>query len=64
MIDLRRNEDTSIYSHGRRILNTQAEALLELTKSGATIRDHRVYVFVISDALVNFVNNDLQSIQY
>ena len=53
-IDLRSNEDNnSVYGSG---------VLLELTKSAVTSKDHTIYVFVVSDRLVNFIN-DQQSIQ-
>ena len=64
-IDLRLSEDNqSIYGSGRKVVNTQSGILLESTKSAATTKDHAMYVFVVSDRLINFINNDLQSIQY
>ena len=44
-------------------MNTQSGILLELTKLVATTKDYTIYMYVVSDGLVNFINNDLQSIQ-
>lgn len=51
------------YKSGKMVMNTQSGILLELNKSAATTKDHTIYVYVVSDGLVNFINNDLQSIQ-
>ena len=64
VIDLRSNEDNMVYKSGKTVMNTQSGILLELTMSAATTKDHTIYVFVASDGQVNFINNDLQSIQY
>ena len=39
----------------------KSSILLELTKSAATKKGHTIYMFFVSDRLLNFVNNDLQS---
>ena len=63
VIDLRTHENNMIYKSGKPVMNMQSGILLELTKSATTSKDHTIYVFVVSDGLVNFINNDLQSIQ-
>lgn len=57
-------QNQSVYGSGRKVVNTQSGILLELTKSAATTKDCTIYVFIVSDGLVNFINNDLQTIQY
>jgi hypothetical protein len=44
-------------------VNTQSGVLLEITKK-ATTADVQCNIFVVSDALLIFANNDLSSIQY
>jgi hypothetical protein len=62
VIDLRSNED-DVTGNDKKIVNTQSGVLLEIKKK-ATTEDVVCNLFVVSDALVNFVNRDLQSIQY
>jgi hypothetical protein len=62
VIDLRANQD-DVTDGGKKIVNTQSGVLLEIKKR-ATATDLQCNVFVVSDALVNFVNRDLSSIQY
>ena len=65
VIDLRSNEDNiSKYGSGRKVMNTQSGILLELTKSDPTAKNTDIYVFVVSVTVVNFIQNDLQNIQY
>ena len=62
VIDLRSTQDDTT-GGGRRIVNTQSGILLEIKKR-ATTADVQCNIFVVSDALLNFVNKDLSSIQY
>ena len=62
LIDLRVIEDNSRHGAGK-VINTQSGVLLEITKL-ATTTNVKCRVFVLSDSPVNFVNNNLQSIQY
>ena len=64
VIDLRSNEDNMVHKSGKMVMNTQSSILLELTESAVTAKDQSIYVFVVSDGLMNFINNDFQSIQY
>jgi hypothetical protein len=61
-IDLRSTQDDTT-GGGKKIVNTQSEVLQEITKK-ATTADVQCNIFIVSDALLNFVNRDLSSIQY
>ena len=63
VIDLRSNEETNKTGHGKKIVNTQNGVLLEMKKTAHT-GNINCNIFVVSDGLVNFMNNDLRSIQY
>ena len=41
----------------------QSGLLLEVSKSAVTTKDNTIYVFVVSNGLVDLINNDLQIIQ-
>jgi hypothetical protein len=62
VIDLRSTQDDTT-GGGKKIVNTQSGVLLEITKR-ATAADVVCNLFIVSDALLNFVNRDLSSIQY
>ena len=62
VIDLRSHEGDQ-YGHGKRIVNTQSGVLLEVRKR-ATAAPVICHIFVVSDALLNFQNRELSSIQY
>jgi hypothetical protein len=62
VIDLRSTQDDTT-GGGRRIVNTQSGILLEIKKR-ATTANVQCNIFVVSDALLNFANRDLSSIQY
>ena len=62
VIDLRSTQDDTT-GGGKKIVNTQSGVLLEITKK-ATTADVQCNIFVVSDALLNFANKDLSSIQY
>ncbi|CAB3983703.1 Hypothetical predicted protein [Paramuricea clavata] len=62
VIDLRSTQDDTT-GGGKRIVNTQSGVLLEIKKR-ATTADVQCNIFVVSDALLNFANRDLSSIQY
>ena len=63
VIDLRAIEDNSRHGAGKKVINTQSGVLLEITKL-ATTTNVKCRIFVLSDGLVNFVNNGLKTIQY
>ncbi|CAB4031794.1 Hypothetical predicted protein [Paramuricea clavata] len=62
VIDLRSTQDDTT-GGGKKIVNTQSGVLLEIKKR-ATTTDVQCNIFVVSDALLNFANRDLSSIQY
>ncbi|CAB4014919.1 Hypothetical predicted protein [Paramuricea clavata] len=62
VIDLRSTQDDTT-GGGKKIVNTQSGVLLEIKKR-ATTADVQCNIFVVSDALLNFANRDLSSIQY
>lgn len=62
VIDLRSNEDNMVHKSGKMVMNTQSSILLELTESAVTAKDQSIYVFVVSDGLMNFINNDFQRV--
>ena len=62
VIDLRSTQDNTT-GGGKKIVNTQSGVLLEIKKR-ATTDDVRCNIFIVSDALLNFANRDLSSIQY
>ncbi|CAB4016665.1 Hypothetical predicted protein [Paramuricea clavata] len=62
VVDLRSTQDDTT-GGGRKIVNTQSGVLMEIKKR-ATTADVRCNIFVVSDALLNFANRDLSSIQY
>ena len=63
VIDLRTHPDNEKTGQGRRLISTQNGVLLEIKKR-AHIGSLRCYLFIVSDGLVNLMDNDLQSIQY
>ena len=63
VIDLRAHADKLVIANGRKIINTQNGVLLEIKKKAHT-ETLKCSIFIVSDGLVNFVNNDLQNIQY
>ncbi|CAB3994701.1 Hypothetical predicted protein [Paramuricea clavata] len=62
VIDLRSTQDDTT-GGGKKIVNTQSGVLLEIKKR-ATTADVQCNILIVSDALLNFANRDLSSIQY
>ena len=63
VIDVRSHVEVNKTAHGKKIVNTQNGIRLEIKKKPLT-GNINSNIFVVSDGLVNFINNDLQSIQY
>ena len=63
VIDLRATRDVESSGQGKKIVNTQNGVLLEIKKAAYSV-ELNCSVFVVSDSLVNFTNNDLQNVQY
>ncbi|CAB4010503.1 Hypothetical predicted protein [Paramuricea clavata] len=62
VVDLRSTQDDTT-GGGKKIVNTQSGVLREIKKR-ATTADVQCNIFIVSDALLNFANRDLSSIQY
>ena len=62
-IDLRSFHDNMVVDNGKKVLNTQSGLTLEVTKRIISA-NVRYRIFVLSDVLINFINSDLQNIQY
>lgn len=58
VVDLRSNEETNSTGNGKKIVNTQNGILLEIKITSHT-GSINCNIFVVSDGLINFVNNDL-----
>ena len=63
VIDLRSTEEVFKTCHVKMIVNTQSGILFEIKKTAHT-GDINCKIFVVSDGLANFMNNDLKSIKY
>ena len=63
IIDLRSHQEKNKTTHGKRIVNTQNGVLMEIKKTAHT-GNLNCNIFVAADRLVNFINNDIQNIQY
>ena len=63
VIDVRSHEEVNKTAHGKKIVNTQNGVLLEIKKKAHT-GNINCNILVVYDGLVNFINKDLQSIQY
>ena len=63
VIDFRTVDDEKVSGSGRRLIGTQAGVLLEIEKE-ATAADLSCHVFVITDGIINVVENKLQGLEY
>ena len=63
VIDLGCIEESNNRGNGKQIFNMQNGVLLDIKNKATSVNDN-CNIFVHSDALVNFVNNDLQIMQY
>ena len=63
VIDLRSHQD-NLTGYSWKVVNRQSGVLLEVTKIATTRNVMCIKIFVVSDGLVNIVNNGLKSIQY
>lgn len=63
VVDLRSTQDKNVSGSGKRFDSSKSGILMEITKR-ATTADVNCQIFVISDGLVNFMNNDLQNMIY
>ena len=63
VVDMRTFNDGTVVKSGKKLVSTQSGILLEITKE-ATTKDVMCYVFVVSDAAVEFKNKTLKEIVY
>lgn len=63
VIDMRTVNDEKVSGSGRKLIGTQAGVLLEIEKE-ATTANLSCHVFVVSDGIVNVVENALQGLEY
>ena len=66
MIDLRSMADHSMHGSGRRLVNTKDGVQLELERnaSGSGNDKVRCHIYVISDAQMNILGRQLESVLY
>ena len=60
-LDLRSTYSKNISNEGKRLVKTQSGVLLRINKT-ATTKDLSCYIFVLSDALINFSDGKLISV--
>ena len=63
-IDLRTMAENSLHSSGLRFANSAGGIELELKRTTSGLGNVNCYIFIISDAQVNLLNGQLDSIQY
>ena len=63
VVDLRTINDDFVYGDGKKIVNTQSGIQLEIKKKAITA-NVKCHIFVLSDGLLNILNEDLDSIQF
>ena len=62
-IDLRTTSSRNTTSEGKKLVQTRHGVLLEIGRT-ATSKDLTCYVFILSDATMDFNNGELTSIKY
>lgn len=63
-VDLRSTSDNTLHGSGLRLVNSKGGVQLEMKRSTSGSGNLNCHVFVISDAQVNLLNGQLDSIQY
>ena len=64
MIDLRSMADHSMHGSGTRLVNTKDGVQLELERNKSGSGNVRCHIYVISDAQMNILGRQLESVQY
>ena len=64
MIDLRSMADHSMHGSGTRLVNTKDGVQLELERNASGSGNVRCHIYVISDAQMNILGRQLESVQY
>ena len=64
LIDLRSMADPAMHGSGTRLVNTKDGVQLELERNASGSGNVNCHVFVISDAQMNIINRQLESVLY
>ena len=64
MIDLRSMADHSMHGSGTRFVNRKDGVQLELVKNASGSSNVNCHIYVISDAQMNILGRQLESVQY
>lgn len=64
LVDLRTMSSHDLYGSGRRLVNTKDGVQLEIERKGSGSGNVNCHVFVISDALMNILGRQLDSVEY
>ena len=64
MIDLRSMADHSMHGSGTRLVNTKDGVQLELERKASGSGNVHCHIYVISDAQMNILGGQLESVQY
>ena len=63
-IDLRSVEDNALHGSGLRLVNTKEGVQLTLNRKTSGSGEAKCHIFILSDAQLNIVNRELESIMY
>ena len=63
-IDLRSMADTTMHGNGQRLVNTQDGVQLEIDRKASGSGTTNCYIFTVSDSQMNFMGQQLESVQY
>ena len=63
-IDLRSMEDNDLHGSGMRLVNTKDGVQLTLRRNGGSGGNVKCHIFILSDAQMNIVNGELESLTY
>ena len=63
-IDLRSMADTTMHGNGQRLVNTQDGVQLEIDRKASGSGTTNCYIFTVSDAQMNIMQQQLVDVQY
>ena len=63
-IDLRSMDDTTMHGNGQRLVNAQDGVQLEIKRTASGSGITNCYIFTVSDAQMNIMGQQLESVQY
>jgi len=64
LIDLRSMEDNTMHGSGTRLVNTKDGVQLEIERKASGSGDVKCHVYTISNAQMNIMDRQLESVQY